>query len=97
MKDNTFTIACIAVILILILTVGCTTIETAKENAEAYQLLPSPAGMIRFNTNNGKTEFLIQTPAGMRWLKVPEADVELIPIPVPQRSSMPGAHWQGLD
>ena len=88
MKDNTITIACIAVIIVLILTAGCTTIKTAKKNAEAYQLLPSPAGVIRFNADTGRTDFLIQTPAGMRWMTVPEGEIELIPIPVPQQSGM---------
>jgi hypothetical protein len=95
MKDNLITIACVTVIILLILTAGCTTTQVSEKSN--YQLMPSPNGLIRFNNQSGKTEFLIQTPAGMRWMAVKEGEVEVIPVPVPQRSSMPGAHWDGLD
>ena len=85
---HTITIACIAVIIVLILTAGCTTIEKAKENTKAYyQLIPSQAGMVRFNTATGKTEILIQTQLGMRWMVIPETEIEVVPVPVQSNSS----------
>jgi hypothetical protein len=88
MKDS-ITIACIAVIILLIMTAGCTTIKTAQDNVDAYyQLLPSQAGMVRFHTGTGSTEVLIQTQLGMRWMQIPETKIEVVPVPVQQSSSL---------
>lgn len=73
---NIFFIAVIAIIIVLLLT-GCTTTKPS------FQLIPSQAGLIRFNANSGKTDFLISTPAGMRWVNIPENEVEVILVPEP--------------
>jgi hypothetical protein len=71
-------ISIVAVIIVILLT-GC---QTSKSET-AYELVPSPAGLIRFDANSGKTDFLMQTPSGMRWMNVPETEVEIIFVPQP--------------